>query len=40
MDVKYPDYQNSILNVSHTILDYYQAHPKYPTIPELKRFLI
>lgn len=39
MDVKYPDYNNSILNVSHTILDYYKAESKYPVIPELKKVL-
>ena len=39
MDVKYPDYHNSILNVSHTILDFYKAEPKYPVIPELKKVL-
>jgi len=39
MNVKYPDYQQSILNVSHTILDYYNAGPKYPSIKELKNIL-
>ena len=36
MDILYPDYKNSILNVSHTILDYYHVNPRYPVIPELK----
>ncbi len=39
MDILYPDYKNSILNVSHTILDYYNVKPRYEVIPELKKEL-
>jgi predicted AlkP superfamily pyrophosphatase or phosphodiesterase len=35
----YPDYTNSILNVSHTILDFYHADQRYPLIPELREKL-
>lgn len=39
MEIMYPDYKNSIVNVSHTILDFYKAETKYPVIPELKERL-
>ncbi len=39
MDIMYPDYKNSILNVSHTILDFYHVKPKYPSIKVLKEKL-
>jgi hypothetical protein len=39
MKIMYPDYKNSILNVSHTILDFYHADTRYPLIPELKESL-
>lgn len=39
MEVIYPDYKNSILNVSHTILDFYNVKPLYPVIRELKEEL-
>lgn len=39
MNIMYPDYKNSILNVSHTILDFYHADVRYPLIPELKEQL-
>ncbi|BCR35954.1 alkaline phosphatase family protein [Mariniplasma anaerobium] len=39
MNIMYPDYTNSILNVSHSILDFYHAGARYPVIPELKEKL-
>jgi predicted AlkP superfamily pyrophosphatase or phosphodiesterase len=39
MNIMYPDYTNSIINVSHTILDFYHADTRYPVIPELKEKL-
>lgn len=39
MEIMYPDYKNSIINVSHTILDFYHAEISYPVIPELKEKL-
>lgn len=36
MKISYPNYENSILNVVHTILDHYQAKARYPLIPELQ----
>lgn len=36
MKVSYPNYENSILNVVHTILDHYQVKARYPLIPELQ----
>lgn len=39
MKILYPDYNNSILNVSHTILEHYKVSPRYPVIPELKERL-
>jgi predicted AlkP superfamily pyrophosphatase or phosphodiesterase len=35
MNLKYPDYNNSILNVSNSILRHYGVNIKYSTIPEL-----
>lgn len=39
MKKMYPDYNNSILNVSHTILDFYNVKARYPVIDELKEQL-
>lgn len=39
MKIMYPNYTNSILNVSHTILDFYNAKARYPVIKELKEQL-
>ena len=39
MEILYPNYHQSILNVSHTILDYYQVKPRYKVIKSLKNEL-
>ncbi len=37
--ILYPDYTNSILNVTSTLLKHYQAHTIYPSIPYLEESL-
>ncbi len=35
MNIKYPDYQNSIVNVTNSILNYYHINPFHSTISQL-----
>ncbi|MCF7925930.1 MAG: alkaline phosphatase family protein [Candidatus Izimaplasma sp.] len=37
--ITYPDYTNSILNVSNSLLDYYHITPHHPTHPVLDQYL-
>lgn len=37
-EIVYPDYDNSILSITQSILNYYGITPDYPTLPVLNRW--